>query len=111
MKLKEILIVVGGIVLLVGACLMITGLKAAPYIYLAGAVLFAVMQFLDGYHGSNFVAKRLRRQQLFGALMLVATGVLMLTMHHNEWIVGLLIATLFELYTAFRLPAVLKDEE
>lgn len=110
MKLKDIITVTGGLLLLAGACLMITGLKAAPYIYLVGTVLFAVMQFTDVYRGDDFVVRRLRHQQLFGAMMLVATGVLMLTTHHNEWIVGLLVAAVFELYTAFRLPRVLKDE-
>jgi hypothetical protein len=30
---------------------------------------------------------------------------------HNEWIVALTIATVFELYTAYRIPAELKKEE
>ena len=36
--------------------------------------------------------RRLRRQQLMGAMLLVFTGVLMLLWHRNEWIACLSIA-------------------
>ena len=66
--------------------------------------MFAYTQVVSGYKGSSFVIRRLRRQQLMGALILVLTGVAMLVWHRNEWIVGLTIAAVLELYTAFRIP-------
>ena len=58
----------------------------------------------SGYDGKNIVIRRLRRQQLMGAMLLVFTGVLMLLWHRNEWIACLSIAAVLELYTAFRIP-------
>ena len=63
------------------------------------------------YDGRNFIIKRLRRQQIFGAVALVFTGVLMFTMKRNEWIVCLSIAAVLELYTAFRIPQELEKEK
>ena len=90
--------------MLAGACLIITHWVGAPYLYLAGAVLFGVMQVTDRYTGDSFVVRRLRRQQILAAFLLVLTGVLMLTLRHNEWVVCLLIAAVIELYTSFRIP-------
>lgn len=56
--------------------------------------------------------RRLRRQQLFGAILLLVTGALMLMKElrigpslADEWKITLTIAVVFEAYTAFRLPA------
>jgi cytochrome b subunit of formate dehydrogenase len=110
-KLRKILTVLGGLMLLVGACLMITKWKDAPYIYTIGAVLFGIMQVMDRYTGNSIVLKRLRVQQVVASLLLVVTGVLMFVMHHNEWIVCLTVAVVIELYTAFRIPQEYRKEE
>jgi hypothetical protein len=78
--------------------------------YTVGAFLFAAMQMADRYEGSSFVIRRLRRQQVLGAVMLMLTGVAMFVCKYNEWIVCLLIACLLELYTAFRIPQELEKE-
>lgn len=95
---------VGGVLLLVGVALQITGWIVAPYIYLVGAVLFAYEQVKYGYDGKNFIIRRLRRQQILGAMLLVVAGVMMLCMKRNEWIVCLSAAAVIELYTSFRIP-------
>lgn len=95
---------VGGVLLLVGAALQITGWIVAPYIYLVGAVLFAYEQVKYGYDGKNFIIRRLRRQQILGAVLFVVAGVMMLCMKRNEWIVCLSAAAVIELYTSFRIP-------
>lgn len=95
--------VAGGILLLIGALLQLTRLWVAPYLYIIGAVAFAYVQVLAGYDGTDVVLRRLRRQQVLGAVLLVLAGVLMFTHHHNEWVLCLSIAAVFEVYTAFRL--------
>jgi uncharacterized membrane protein YiaA len=103
---------VGAIVLLAGVCLQITHWVAAPYIYLVGALAFSYVQVVhDRYEGRNFVIKRLRRQQIFGAIALILAGVFMFTLRHNEWIVCLTVAALLELYTSFRIPQELEKEK
>lgn len=95
--------------LLVGAAIYVTGWPFAPHLFTAGAVVVAVVKALspvgpqDG--NASVVLRRLRRQQLFGAVMLVVSGLLMWTTHGNEWIVALTIAAVLELYTAWRIPA------
>ena len=83
----------------------------APYIYLVGAILFAYVQVMDSYNGNNIIIKRLRRQQILGASILVLTGVIMLLFRHNEWIASLAIASILELYTAFRIPQEMGKEK
>ena len=101
----------GAVLTLAGAILQITRWEFSPYIYLIGAVLFAYTQVMDGYEGKNLIIRRLRRQQILGAVLLVFAGVLMLVTHNNEWILCLTIAAIFELYTAFRIPNELQKDK
>lgn len=110
-KLQQIIYIIGGILLVVGAALYITQWTLAPYIYIIGAFMFGAMQMLDRYNGRNLVLRRLRRQQLLGAIALMLTGVLMFTCRHNEWILCMLVGCLVELYTAFRIPQEYEKEE
>ena len=71
---------------------------------MVGACLFAYVQLVSDYKGKNIIIRRLRRQQLLGAMLLVLTGVIMLLWKRNEWIVCLTVAAVLELYTAFRIP-------
>ena len=103
-KIQQTIYILGGILLVVGAALYITQWAWAPYIYIVGSFMFAAMQMLDRYTGTNFILRRLRRQQILGAIALMLTGILMLTSKHNEWTLCLLIGCIFELYTAFRIP-------
>ena len=126
---------IGGVLLLVGAMVMITGWEYAPYIYLLGSVMFASAQLSDRYDGDDMILKRLRLQQVLGAVLLVVTGFLMFSGNYhqqlmfnnsmndtlrsflltltarNSWIVTLCIATLFELYSSFRIDARNKELE
>lgn len=67
-------------------------------------LLVAYVQLVSDYKGKNIIIRRLRRQQLLGAMLLVLTGVIMLLWKRNEWIVCLTVAAVLELYTAFRIP-------
>lgn len=108
----NVVFMTGAVLLLIGAVLQITRWVAAPYVYTLGAVMFGYVQVVrDRYDGANFVLKRLRRQQIFGAIALVFAGVLMFTMQRNEWIVCLSIAAILQLYTAFRIPQELEKDK
>lgn len=98
------LFVVGALMLLFGAVVYITGWLYAPYIYTIGATMVALAQFNSPLEKTSVTLKRLRRQQLFGALLLILTGAFMLTTHGNEWIVCMTIAAILELYTSIRIP-------
>ena len=101
----------GAVLTLVGAALQITRWEFSPYIYIVGVVLFAYTQVMDGYDGKNLIVRRLRRQQILGAVLLVFAGVLMFVTHNNEWILCLTVAAILELYTAYRIPSELQKEK
>ena len=63
------------------------------------------------YEGKNLIVRRLRRQQILGAVLLVFAGVLMFVPKHNEWVLCLTVAAILELYTAFRIPSELEKEK
>lgn len=103
-KLIPALYVVGAVMLLTGAAVYISGWPYAPYIYTIGATLFALAQINSPSPFRTPNIKRLRRQQIFGAILLVLTGAFMFFTNGNEWIASLTIAAILELYTSIRLP-------
>lgn len=118
-KTQNLIYGIGGLLLVAGAAMPVFPelLFAAPYVYSVGAVMFCAMQMLARYEGRNVVIRRIRRQQLFGAVLLLVAGGL-LFMHvlgigpfrADEWKIVLTIGAVFELYAAFRLPALLEKE-
>ena len=110
-KFYQIIQGVGAVLLLVGAMLQITRWELSPIIYTIGAVMFAYVQVMSRYEGKNLIVRRLRRQQILGAVLLVFAGVLMFVTKHNEWVLCLTIAAILELYTAFRIPSELEKEK
>ena len=109
-KAYQLIQVVGAVLLLVGAMLQITRWELSPYLYTIGAVLFAYVQVMSRYEGKNLIIRRLRRQQILGAVLLVFAGVLMFVTRHNEWVLCLSAAAVIQLYTAYRIPSELEKE-
>ncbi|MBO5865050.1 MAG: hypothetical protein J6Q73_03250 [Bacteroidaceae bacterium] len=94
----------------VGAIALLSGLVMRMFlpdlhatVYICGAVIFAVTQFLLRPRCGGVVIGRLVAQQQLAGLFLVGSGVLMFTHFNNEWIAVLLCGTLMELYTVFRI--------
>ena len=110
-KIYNYIYFIGGVLLVLGAALYITKWVWAPYMYIVGSFMFGAMQMLDRYTGSNFILRRLRRQQLLGAVVLMLAGILMLVCKQNEWILCLLVGCLLQLYTAFRIPQEYEKEK
>ena len=99
------LFTVGAILVLVGAILRITAWNLyAPYIFTIGACMVALAQFNTPLKAKSKILKRLRIQQIFGALALMLTGAFMIYTNGNEWIASLTIAAILQLYTSFRIP-------
>lgn len=116
-KLQNIIFQLGAFLILVGAATYITGWSFSFYIYTIGACMFSAMQMYAGYEGNNIIIKRLRSQQILGAVaLLVAAGLMAMdtfrlgVAQRNEWMVALAIACVLELYTAFRIPSELERE-
>lgn len=118
-KLQNAIYAAGGILLVVGIILhTVPGMEqTAPYVYTVGAAAYASMQMLARYDGRNLVIRRLRRQQLFGAILLLLAAPLMFMDVWNvsplpgrTWLLLVTIAAIYQLYAAFRIPAELKKE-
>lgn len=75
--MKQFALYAGGILLVAGALLPLFLPTVAPYLFALGALLFAPAQIADRYEGRNIIIRRLRRQQVMGALLLVVTAALM----------------------------------
>lgn len=134
-RLIESFTTVGGVLLLLGAAVYITGWEYAPYFYLVGSLMFASGQFADRYDGTDPIVKRLRFQQVLGAVFLLITAALMFSdgLHNrllsdtsmgggfrsfllaltrrNNWILTLSIGAVFELYSSFRLDHISDKNE
>ena len=119
-RLQSLAFTLGGLLLLVGTLLPMVPTLAlyAPYVFSASALLFGTLQLVQRYDGRSIVIRRLRRQQMLGALLLMISACLMLItdfrllpLRGGEWKITLAVAAVLELYTAFRLPAELEKEE
>ncbi len=103
-QLIPALFVAGAVMVLAGALTFFSNWAYAPYIYTVGACMVALAQVNTPIKGKSKALRRLRTQQIFGAIALIMAGAFMITTHGNEWIVCLTIAAILELYTAFRIP-------
>lgn len=103
MKILSFLYYVGAITLFSALCARFFFPSCFPYMYLAGALLFASMRFFLCPKVRNTVLKRLIVQQQLAGLLFVVSAVLCFTHVRNEWIVALTTAVVVELYTAFRI--------
>ena len=79
-QLQSLAFTLGGLLLLVGALLpMVPTLSDfAPYVFCAGALLFGTLQLIQRYEGRNVTVRRLRRQQMLGACLLMISACLLL---------------------------------
>ncbi|MBR5477858.1 MAG: hypothetical protein IKV19_05405 [Bacteroidaceae bacterium] len=111
MKTVQFLYYLGALALLAGAVSRMFLPEYYSYIYIAGAVVFAVAQFLLRPRHKHFMVRRLVVQQQIGAILLVAAGVLMFVLHNNEWVAVMFAGALMELYTAFRIPAEIEKQQ
>ena len=135
-KLQSVLFVLGGLFMVVGvgAFVMLWHQRVACWVFLAGAVLFSVIQSMQVYEGSNRNVRRLKRMMNLADLFFILAGILMvdtaynfllpLFRHagsagyyqyidyvYNKWVILLLIAALLEAYTTHRIGAELRSEK
>ena len=94
---------VSALALLAGLVMRVLLPEIYSIVYLSGAVVFAVTQFLLRPRYEGLVIRRLVAQLQLASLFLVGAGVLMFTHYNNEWIAILLCGALMELYCVFRL--------
>ena len=119
------LLLLGGLLMVVGAGASLFLQWWAPYAFAPGALLFAAMQMRQTYSGQNFVIRRLRRMMLLSDVLFLVAALLMFANEHNffgigyisyikyvhnNWIVVLLVAAILQLYTSHRIANELEKE-
>lgn len=130
-KLQSLIFLTGGAMMVVGAgCFaLMWQQKIACWIYLAGALMFGIMQMMQEYQGNNLTVKRLKRIMSLADIFFILSGFLMVDMVYrflqsafdnyltyyntiyNKWVVLLLIAAILEMYTMHRIEHELSKEE
>ena len=122
---ETIILLVGGLLMVVGAGGSMFLQSWAAYIFAPGALMFAAMQMRQSYDGNNFTIRRLRRILLTSDVLFLLAGLLMLANQsnffginlllytkyvHNNWIVVLLVAAILQLYASHRIANELEKE-
>ena len=124
-KIESIIMVVGALLMVVGAVMGLFKLSWFPFVYAVGAIGFASMQMLQRYEGRNLTIKRLRGIMVLSDMLFLFTAVLMfanqgnalgldwiyyLNYIKNNWVVLLLLAAILQLYTTYRIDHELEKE-
>lgn len=130
-KTQSALFLIGGVLMVIGAgCFaFLYEQQVVCWIYLVGALLFATMQALQTYEGTDPTVKRLKRIMTLADFFFVLSGLLMvdnaymclrdaftdcityLQLIYNKWVLLLLVAAVLEIYTMHRISYLLKKEE
>ena len=124
-KTQNIIFLVGGLMMVIGAGASLFAWSLAPYLYTIGAICFTAMQMLQRYEGKNFTIRRLRRMMLISDLLFLLAALLMFAnmgnfLHlslvdyvqyvYNKWVIVLLIAAILQLYSSHRIGHELEKE-
>lgn len=124
-KTQNIIFLLGGLLMVVGAGSSLLAWQAAPYIFAVGAICFSAMQMLQRYEGTNFVVRRLRRMMLLSDVLFLVSALLMFASQgnifginhitylqyiYNKWVITLLIAAILQLYSSHRIGQELEKE-
>lgn len=130
-KIQSIIFLVGGLLMVVGACCfaIMWQQDIVSWVYLVGALLFAVIQIMQSYDGNSLSVKRLKSIMTLADVLFVVAGLLMIdkvygvfcpmfdnfesyvSILYNKWVIVLLIAAVLEMYTMHRIEHELNNEK
>lgn len=124
-KWEAYVMLVGGLLMVVGAGANVLFCSWAPYVFAPGSLLFVTMQLRQRYEGRDFTIRRLRRIQIISDVLFLLAGLLMIANQsnflpldqlsyikyvHNNWVVVLLVAAVLQLYTSHRITNELEKD-
>lgn len=124
-KWESYVMLLGGLLMVIGAGANVLFCSWAPYVFAPGALLFVAMQLRQRYEGRDFTIRRLRRIQIISNVLFLLAGLLMIANHanflpidqlyyikyvHNNWVVVLLVAAVLQLYTGHRIASELEKD-
>ena len=124
-KWESYVMLLGGLLMVIGAGANVLFCSWAPYVFAPGALLFVAMQLRQRYEGRDFTIRRLRRIQIISNVLFLLAGLLMIANQanflpidqlyyikyvHNNWVVVLLVAAVLQLYTSHRIANELEKD-
>ena len=124
-KFEGLALLLGGLLMVVGAGANVLFCSWAPYVFAPGSLLFVAMQLRQRFEGKDFTIRRLRRIQIISDFLFLVAGLLMLANQknflgldqlsyiryvHNNWVVVLLVAAVLQLYTSHRIANELEKD-
>lgn len=124
-KWESYVMLLGGLLMVVGAGANVLFCSWAPYVFAPGCLLFVAMQLHQRYEGKDFTIRRLRRIQIISDVLFLLAGLLMIANQsnflsidqlsyikyvHNNWVVVLLMAAVLQLYTSHRIASELDKD-
>lgn len=104
---------IGGVLLIIGAILPLFDELSllSAILFSIGILAFMTAQAKQSYEGENITLRRLRRQQLLGAVFWLVTALLMLlqlfrlfSVYGEIWKMSFIIGCVLQIYTSFRIP-------
>ena len=130
-RIQSVLFMIGGVLMVVGACCfaIMWQQDIVSWVYLVGALLFAVIQIMQSYDGNSLSVKRLKSIMTLADVLFVVAGLLMIdkvygvfcpmfdnfesyvSILYNKWVIVLLIAAVLEMYTMHRIEHELNNEK
>jgi len=135
-SLQSIVFALGGLLMVAGVALPFFGqAMIGAWMFLIGAICFGVMQMMQCYEGNSATIRRLRRIMMLADVLFILAGVLMVEQQchfalplfekngitglnvytqyivHNNWVLVLFLAAVFELYSMHRISHELARDE
>ena len=124
-KTETCLLLLGGLLMVVGAGASMFLQSWASYVFAPGALLFVAMQLRQRYEGNNITIRRLRHIMIVSDVLFLVAALLMFANQsnflgldylsyikyvHNNWIVVLLVAAILQLYSSHRIANELEKD-
>lgn len=122
-SIETAILLVGGLLMVVGAGALLFLQSWAPWVYAPGALMFAAMQLRQRYDGNVFTIRRLRRMIIVSDILFLVAALLMFANQsnflgldylsyikyvRNNWVVVLLVAAILQLYASHRIASELE---
>ena len=122
-SIETAILLVGGLLMVVGAGAWLFLQSWAPWVYAPGALMFAAMQLRQRYEGNVFTIRRLRRMIIVSDILFLVAALLMFANQsnflgldyllyikyvRNNWVVVLLVAAILQLYASHRIASELE---
>jgi len=109
-QIKSVVYVISALLLLAGAILQFVKIVYAPYLFAVGAAGVTVCYLTERDSDTNFRVRRLLWYNIIAGVLMIIASALMFN-DNKEWVLFLTVAAIMQLYSAFMIPKIIKDEE